>query len=539
MVYVHLVVAVLMVLAILTTIVPIRRDPLTGIAFVTGWLVEELALQIAIVYVVVIALLDTSHAGRGVLGHLASALDLVVLAGLALLFAVALDTRRVVRESLAHTPGLAIDVAEVAGPARWCSWWRSLLAWPMPGRHLQLIKNVAYADDGLATHRLDIVRPREPVEGAPVLVYVHGGAWLFGDKREQGRPMMFELASRGWICVTVNYRLSPKATWPDQIVDVLSAIAWVKEHIEAYGGDPGFVALAGGSAGGHLSALAALAAGDPNFQPGFEEKDTSVRACVPFYGVHDMTASREVGGQHGPGLKILLERGVMKTPIDERPELYEAASPLYRVHHEAPPFLVLHGSNDTLVPVAVARTFAHVFRGVATAPVAYVELPMAQHAFDVMASPRCSATTLGVVAFLETVRRTTELEQLWRCAVLEVEVDGRILHPADVARQEGHVVHLVTAYNPGGHDRPEVENAAANAELEAELSARSLRWLRAVGRDESSSWVEPGCCVLGLDREQAAELGRRYGQLAVYEISPEAVSVVWCDSVRTIELTEP
>ena len=350
MVYVHLVLAVLMVLAILTTVIPIRRDPLTGIAFVTGWLVEELALQLAIVYVVAVSLLETSHAGRGVLGHLASLLDLVVLVGLALLFAVALDAKRVVRSSLAETPGMSIDVDELAGPARWCSWWRSLLAWPLPGRRLQVIKNIPYADDGLAAHRLNIVRPREPVEGAPVLVYVHGGAWLFGDKREQGRPMMFELASRGWICVTVNYRLSPRATWPDQIVDVLSAIAWVKEHIEAYGGDPGFVALSGGSAGGHLSALAALAAGDPDYQPGFEEKDTSVSACIPFYGPHDMTASREVGGQHGPGLRLLLEHTVMKTPIDERPELYRAASPLYRVHDGAPPFLVLHGANDTLVP---------------------------------------------------------------------------------------------------------------------------------------------------------------------------------------------
>ena len=536
MVYVHLVLAVLMVLAILTTVIPIRRDPLTGIAFVTGWLVEELALQLAIVYVVAVSLLETSHAGRGVLGHLASLLDLVVLVGLALLFAVALDAKRVVRSSLAETPGMSIDVDELAGPARWCSWWRSLLAWPLPGRRLQVIKNIPYADDGLAAHRLNIVRPREPVEGAPVLVYVHGGAWLFGDKREQGRPMMFELASRGWICVTVNYRLSPRATWPDQIVDVLSAIAWVKEHIEAYGGDPSFVALSGGSAGGHLSALAALAAGDPDYQPGFEEKDTSVSACIPFYGPHDMTASREVGGQHGPGLRLLLEHTVMKTPIDERPELYRAASPLYRVHDGAPPFLVLHGANDTLVPVAVARTFVHVFRGVASNPVAYIELPLAQHAFDVMASPRCTATTLGVVAFLEAVRRTQGLEELWRRAVLEVETDASTVHPVDVARQEGRCVYLVTACNPGGSQRSDPENAAANAELEAELSARSLPWLRAVGRDEASSWVEPGCCVLGIDREQAAEIGRRYGQLAIYEISPEALSVVWCDSGRTVEL---
>ena len=63
------------------------------------------------------------------------------------------------------------------------------------------------------------------------MVYIHGGAWIIGDKREQGFPMLLELARRGWVCVTINYRLSPKATWPDHIVDCKMAVAWVREHI--------------------------------------------------------------------------------------------------------------------------------------------------------------------------------------------------------------------------------------------------------------------------------------------------------------------
>ena len=184
-----------------------------------------------------------------------------------------------------------------------------------------------------------------------MIVYVHGGAWIIGDKREQGKPMMYELVARGWICVSINYRLSPKATWPDHIVDVKRAVAWVKEHIAEYGGDPTFVAISGGSAGGHLSALHALTAGDPAFQPGFEEADTSVQAAAPYYGVMDMTGSPEGSGAYGPGLLEMLEKTVMKTTFAEHPEVFVAASPTERVHAGAPPFYVFQGVNDTLVPV--------------------------------------------------------------------------------------------------------------------------------------------------------------------------------------------
>jgi len=87
---------------------------------------------------------------------------------------------------------------------------------------------------------------------------------------------MSHLAELGWVCVAINYRLSPRSTWPDQIVDVKRALAWTKEHIAEYGGDPDWVAITGGSAGGHLSSLAALTPNDPQFQPGFEDADTSV-----------------------------------------------------------------------------------------------------------------------------------------------------------------------------------------------------------------------------------------------------------------------
>jgi acetyl esterase/lipase len=235
------------------------------------------------------------------------------------------------------------------------------------------------------------------------MVYIHGGAWTIGEKREQGKPMMFELVTRGWVCVAINYRLSPKSIWPNHIVDAKRAVTWVKEHIAEYGGDPSFVAVSGGSAGGHLCALLALSAGDASFQPGFEQADASVQACVPFYGVMDMTSSAEAT-RYGTGLVEMLEKTVMKAKESEHPKLFRDASPTFRVRRDAPPFFVLQGVNDTLVPVGTARVFVERLRALSQEPVAYAELPLAQHAFDVLASPRCRATTSAVGDFLEGAR---------------------------------------------------------------------------------------------------------------------------------------
>ena len=116
-------------------------------------------------------------------------------------------------------------------------------------------------------------------------------------------------------------------------------------HIAEYGGDPNFIAISGGSAGGHLAALVALTPGRPEWQPGFEEADTSVDACLPFYGVYDMTGAPGLSGTYGRGLLNLLEHRVMKAAIADDPALFEAASPDHQVTAEAPPMFVVHGAQ--------------------------------------------------------------------------------------------------------------------------------------------------------------------------------------------------
>ena len=281
------------------------------------------------------------------------------------------------------------DAAELVGP-RWAH-----LARPfhMGEAGVRVERDVAYAAGGRRA-RLDVYLPDRPVRDAPVLVQVHGGAWTVGSKREQGLALMHRMARRGWICVAPNYRLAPRHRWPTQAVDVKRALAWVHEHVADWGGDPSYVAVTGGSAGGHLAALAALTAGDPALQPGFEDADTSVVAAVPFYGVYDLAAA--TGTADATALRDgFLARRVFPPPWSADPEAYRAASPLLRVPDDGsalPDFLLLHGGRDSLVDVEQARAFAARLREAGTG-VTYVEMPGAQHAFDVFWSVR----TLHVV----------------------------------------------------------------------------------------------------------------------------------------------
>ncbi|ATO66990.1 alpha/beta hydrolase [Mycobacterium avium subsp. hominissuis] len=266
--------------------------------------------------------------------------------------------------------------------------------------------NISYGEFGSANH-LDIWRrPDLDLTGsAPVLFQIPGGAWTTGNKRGQAHPLMSHLAELGWICVAINYRHSPRNTWPDHIVDVKRALAWVKQHIAGYGGDPDFIAITGGSAGGHLSSLAALTPNDPRFQPGFEDADTRVQAAVPFYGIYDFTRFDDSLHPMMPGLLI-------KSIIKQRPathlETFAAASPITHVNPDAPPFFVLHGRNDSLAYVEQARAFVEQLRQVSTQPVAYAELPFTQHAFDIFGSVRAAHTAVAVEQFLAEVYSTRD-----------------------------------------------------------------------------------------------------------------------------------
>ena len=261
-------------------------------------------------------------------------------------------------------------------------------------------RDIVYAEAEGIRLKLDIYQHRDKPGNCPVLLQIHGGGWTekMGSKNEQARPLMNHMAARGWICVSIDYRLSPTSTFPAHIIDCKQALAWVKENIAQYGGNPDFIVATGGSAGGHLCALLALSANDPRFQPGFEQADTRVNGCVPFYGVCDFT--NHLSSKPNQVLLDALESYILKTSYAESPELYRQSSPISRAHAGAPPFLVIHGDKDSLCAVAEARRFAEVLGGVSGQAVGYAEIAGAQHAFDIFRSLRSELVMYGVERFL-------------------------------------------------------------------------------------------------------------------------------------------
>jgi acetyl esterase/lipase len=291
------------------------------------------------------------------------------------------------------------------------------IEWPAPERSAPFLKmrqhrrslhrsSVRYGDH--PSQLLDVWRPKElPVEPAPVMIFVPGGAWIHGGRQLQGYALMSHLAQQGWVCLSVNYRVSPHNRWPQHITDVKTAIAWARANVDRFGGDRNFVAIAGCSAGGHLSALAGLTPNDPEMQVDLPEgSDTSVDAVVGIYGRYDW---EDRSTPERDRFVDFLERVVVRRKIDRHPEIFRKASPIAQVHPDAPPFLVIHGSGDSVIPVAQARAFVERLRAVSRSVVSYIELPGAGHGFDMTDGGRTGAASTAIGLFLKQIHRNRSL----------------------------------------------------------------------------------------------------------------------------------
>lgn len=248
--------------------------------------------------------------------------------------------------------------------------------------------DVVYGSAGGEKLCLDLYLPRGINEPAPLAVWVHGGGWVGGSRSQLG-PGADELVKRGFAVASLDYRLGPAHPWPAQIDDVRSALCFLCNSAARFNIDPGRTCLWGGSAGGQLVSLLGLTGN-------YEQEPLRIRAVVDFCGPADLLAS-----DFPEALAHMLE--AVFPPGENQRELMREASPVRHVTAGAPPFLIIHGEYDNLVPPAQARLF-HTRLKEAGAPSELVIVRNAGHGFQAMnGEPGYTRVQMGhmVVEFFE------------------------------------------------------------------------------------------------------------------------------------------
>ncbi len=365
---------------------PVRKPPpVSVLSYLMGMALNEIPFAIFLYLLLpgaALALIEGDiHAP---LGWVLAGFWLLVVAGLAIVWWRQQDAVNEVDdaldEALGHEPGSRNGTLYGPGPGKAPGFLRVLAA-PFPVGRLDVkrVANRAYGDAG-RHNLLDVYHHRSRPQGAPVLLYFHGGHFRGGHKRREGRPLILRLASRGWVCVSANYRLRPEASFPDWVVNVKRVIKWVKENSRDYGADPDSIFVAGSSAGGNMAAITGLTPNDPVFQPGFEGVDTTVSGFISLYGYYGALSGTEL-----------------------------PSSPLDYVNENAPPAFLAHGELDTVIREEGARRFADRLRETSENPVVYVELAGAQHGFDVFHSERTERVVDGIEAWAAQVGRAARV----------------------------------------------------------------------------------------------------------------------------------
>jgi len=208
---------------------------------------------------------------------------------------------------------------------------------------------------------LDIYLPDEGKGPFPVIVALHGGSFVKGDKRDFQIVPMLEALKWGYAVIPVNYRLSPQSVFPSQIQDVKAAIRWIRANGDNYSLSTQKIAVWGDSAGGNLAALAGTSAGVKALEDttmGNPEQDSRVDAVIDWYGpINFLSMSSQLQQNNQPPRKG--NSSYIGKSKDEAPELYAAASPATYIHSGMPPFFIQHGNGDIVIPVQQSIELAH------------------------------------------------------------------------------------------------------------------------------------------------------------------------------------
>jgi acetyl esterase/lipase len=225
-----------------------------------------------------------------------------------------------------------------------------------PAVEIATEEGLTFGRGGDSELQLDLARPAQGTGPFPGLVYIHGGGWYAGN-RSMYRAEIAEAAQRGYVAVTVSYRLTDvtdgkaKNPFPAQVEDVKCAVRWLRANAAKYHVDAHRIGAKGASAGGHLSLMLGTTEAAKEFEGNGGQPDVSsaVQAVVNFYGPTDLPRLHETGQK----VPEILEN-FLGGPPAARADAYRAASPIVHLSKSSAPTLTLHGADDPIVPVEQA-----------------------------------------------------------------------------------------------------------------------------------------------------------------------------------------
>lgn len=216
-------------------------------------------------------------------------------------------------------------------------------------------RDIPYADTDDPAQRLDLYLPKNRIdsEELPVLVFIHGGAWRGGNKRAGAGRLAKYVASGRCAGVSVEYRLTDKATWPAQIHDCKAAVRWIRGNAGKYQLNPQRIVVWGTSAGGHLVSMLGTSSGVTELEGALGnhlKQSSRVTAVIDFFGPADLLTMNEGGSTMDHYAANSPESILVGGPVKQRVDAANSASPVHHVSPGDAPFLIMHGTKDPLVP---------------------------------------------------------------------------------------------------------------------------------------------------------------------------------------------
>ncbi|KAI8647529.1 Alpha/Beta hydrolase protein [Parasitella parasitica] len=365
---------------------------------VTSSMVTEFSLQIIFINLVWIKIVGFLGGFNYTLAWLFYSIDFVNFGGLAVLFLEMLKDKSVADETIRSLDNTSKPMASII-----CFDDLKKLINPIwTPANIKVHPNITYATneeirDALETSNQDFSQPRKMMLDIfsqevpsttdarlrPVLVHIHGGAWRMGSKDTFYPFQKLMISENNWITVNVGYRLAPKNAYPTHLMDIKRAIRWLKQNISSFGGDPNFIVLSGDSAGAHLACMVSMTTNNPQFQPGFESVDTSVRGVVSLSGSLD-----QISDPHHALFFCKKVANLDKVDVD----FLNQHSPLALVPKTKSlvPFLLVAGERDSLTECKMSKAMK-IACDEATAPnstCTLILLPAGHHVSYISWSPR-------------------------------------------------------------------------------------------------------------------------------------------------------